>query len=60
MLFYCPSCREEYDVETKTTITTKSGRVAHIAPCPVCEQDMVEFIPNEKTDTTNPTPQADK
>ena len=48
MLFYCPNCRDEKEVETETTITTKSGRVAHLATCPVCKQSMAEFIPGEK------------
>lgn len=48
MRFYCPNCREEKDVEPEATITTLTGRVAYKASCPVCKQDMAEFIPGEK------------
>lgn len=48
MRFYCPNCREEKDVESEATITTLTGRVAYKASCPVCKQDMAEFIPGEK------------
>lgn len=54
MRFYCPNCREEKDVEPEATVTTLSGRVAYKASCPVCMQDMAEFIPGEQT-TPPPT-----
>lgn len=44
MLFYCPNCRKEYEVESTNTITTNSGRVAYKANCPGCGQDMAEFV----------------
>ena len=44
MLFYCPNCQKEYEVEPENTITTGSNRVAYKANCPVCEQDMAEFV----------------
>jgi hypothetical protein len=43
MLFYCPNCKQEQEVEPKETITTKSKRLAYKASCPVCNQDMAEF-----------------
>ena len=48
MLFYCPNCRKEVEIEKESApIITKSGRVAHKANCPTCGQDMAEFIPGE-------------
>jgi hypothetical protein len=49
MIFYCPNCKKEVDVTPESTITTQNQRVAYKAKCPVCGQDMVEFVPeNEK------------
>jgi pyruvate dehydrogenase E2 component (dihydrolipoamide acetyltransferase) len=48
MLFYCPNCQKEVEAQETGTVTTKSGRVAHKAPCPTCGQDMTEFVPGEK------------
>jgi hypothetical protein len=45
MIFYCPNCHREYEVEPVGTITTQSSRVAYKANCPVCHQDLAEFIP---------------
>jgi hypothetical protein len=54
MLFYCPNCRQEKNVEPVSTITTLSGRVAYKANCPVCNQDMAEFNPEKVTTEDNP------
>lgn len=45
MKFYCPNCQKEYETEPYQTVTTKSNRVAYKAKCPVCGQDMAEFLP---------------
>ena len=44
MIFYCPSCRKECELEPSDTIVTKSNRTAYKANCPVCNQDMAEFV----------------
>ncbi len=57
MRFYCPNCQKEYEVEPASTITTKSNRVAYKAICPVCGQDMAEFIPPQPVPVSNlPSP----
>jgi hypothetical protein len=45
MIFYCPNCQKEYDLAPSSTVTTLQKRVAYKANCPVCGQDMAEFIP---------------
>ena len=60
MLFYCPNCRHETEVEPRETITTKSGRVAYKANCPVCGQDMAEFIPPKSDQTALEKPEIEK
>lgn len=45
MIFFCPACDKEYEAVVKETITTGSGRVAYKADCPVCGQDLAEFMP---------------
>lgn len=59
MKFYCPSCQKEYEVEPSETITTKSGRVAYKANCPVCKTDMAEFVPGEKREVKKEEGQHD-
>jgi hypothetical protein len=49
MKFYCPNCQQEYETEPRETVTTLQGRRAYKAFCPVCNQDMAEFIKGEKT-----------
>jgi len=49
MIFYCPNCREEYDVEPTGKIVTKSNRVAYKSVCPTCGQDMAEFMDPKST-----------
>ena len=45
MIFYCPNCQKEYEAEPGETITTLQKRTAYKATCPVCGQDMAEFVP---------------
>lgn len=64
MIFYCPSCRKEVELVATGTITTKSGRVAYKATCPVCGLDLTEFAavppPPQITPTPPPEPEAVK
>jgi bacterioferritin-associated ferredoxin len=48
MVFYCPNCQKEYELEPKTTVTTLQKRTAYKADCPVCGQDMAEFVPQNQ------------
>jgi len=55
MLFYCPNCREEKEVEPASTTTTLTGRIAYKGNCPVCGQDMAEFISDSNQTTPKET-----
>jgi hypothetical protein len=52
MVFYCPNCQKEYEVEPANTITTLQNRTAYKANCPVCGQDMAEFLPPSASTVT--------
>ena len=56
MIFYCPNCQKEYDVAPLTTVTTLQKRVAYKANCPVCGQDMAEFMPPNVPEPEVPEP----
>lgn len=57
MIFYCPNCQKEYEANPTETITTQNQRVAYKAKCPVCAQDMAEFLPS-KLNSTGAVPSA--
>lgn len=60
MNFYCPSCRKEVDLEPTGTVTTKSGRIAYKASCPVCGLDLTEFAANAPKPVPAATVEAPK
>ena len=45
LYFVVDNIEDEFELEPTNTITTKTGRVAYKANCPVCNQDMAEFLP---------------
>lgn len=56
MIFYCPNCRTERETDATSTIVTQSGRTAYKASCPVCGQDMAEFLPETNPEATGQNP----
>ena len=44
MKFYCVKCKKSYEVSKYTTVTTKNGKHAAKATCPVCHTTMFRFV----------------